>query len=291
VARSLPRAITGQLELQVVPDVKDLNGVNRAMAAFEKRFGGPARELDPHKHVGLIIIDGLSKLEERVMDRLGDLTNVRFVGGSAGDELQFKQTWVYAKGRAHPHAAVLALMKPERPFGIVKTQSFKQTGRHFAITKADEKERIVYELNNEPAAQVYAQAVGCSVEDAPKQFMRHPVGLVSGEDVYVRSPQQIQGGSIVFYCNVLQGMQVSLLEGTDIIADTRKALEAERAKLGGLSGVINFHCILRTLELRSKAQESNYGRLFSGVPTVGFSTYGEQLLGHVNQTSTMLVFG
>jgi len=28
----------------------------------------------------------------------------------------------------------------------------------------------------------------------------------------------------------------------------------------------------------------------SGIPAVGFSTYGEQYLGHVNQTSTILVF-
>jgi hypothetical protein len=53
---------------------------------------------------------------------------------------------------------------------------------------------------------------------------------------------------------------------------------------------LNFHCILRTLELKGKNQLDAYGRLFERVPTVGFSTYGEEYLAHIKQTSTMLLF-
>lgn len=33
-----------------------------------------------------------------------------------------------------------------------------------------------------------------------------------------------------------------------------------------------------------------YGKIFSDIPTVGVSTYGEEFIGHTNQTATMLVF-
>jgi len=42
-------------------------------------------------------------------------------------------------------------------------------------------------------------------------------------------------------------------------------------------------------ELQSTEQSCAYGELFTDVPTVGFSTYGEEYLGHINQTATMLL--
>jgi hypothetical protein len=282
VGMALGQDVIADSSVQVVSNVHEPEAVDRAMKGLEQHFGQGSREWDHKKYIGLILIDGLTKGEERVMERLGDLTNVHFVGGSAGDDLQFKETFVYAKGRPHKNAATLMLLKPSRPFGIVKTQSFRQTGKTFTITKADEKERIVYELDHKPAAEVYARAVDSSVAEANKLFMRHPIGLVAGQDIYVRSPMQIRDNAMVFYCNIIEGSQVSLLEGTDIVGDTRAAVEKKTRELGGqLSGIINFHCILRTLELQDRKKTDDYGRLFEKVPTIGFSTYGEQLILHI----------
>ena len=93
-----------------------------------------------------------------------------------------------------------------------------------------------------------------------------------------------------FYCNVKEGMRLSVLKSTDIVSDTRNAVETKRKEVGNIRGIINFHCILRTLELENNGQAAEYGEIFSDIPTIGFSTYGEQCIGHVNQTSTMLVF-
>ncbi|MGD9209353.1 MAG: hypothetical protein PVI90_01185, partial [Desulfobacteraceae bacterium] len=73
-------------------------------------------------------------------------------------------------------------------------------------------------------------------------------------------------------------------------SDTKKAIEKKMVEMGSISAIINFHCILRTLELEKKNTIDDYGRLFTKIPTIGFSTYGETFLGHINQTSTMLVF-
>jgi len=278
-------------KIEVIENLQDKDGVKRAFDSFAKYFEKPVAELDPHKYVGLILVDGLSGAEEKLIETIGDMTNVVFVGGSAGDDLKFTSTSLYAKGECYSNAAILAVLKPGTDFTFIKTQSFCNLGKTLNVTKADEKNRIVYEFNGKPAAVAYAETVGVSVEEASKFFMHNPVGLVIEGEPYVRSPQQIkENGSMAFYCGVGEGMELSLLESTDIISDTRDSINKAVAELGNASGIINFNCILRTLELKQKNLTGEYGELFSSIPTIGFSTYGEAYIGHINQTATMLVF-
>lgn len=279
------------VKIEVIENLQDDQAVKRAFNAFEKHFDTPVGEMNSHDYVGLILVDGLSGTEEKLMETIGDMTNVVFIGGSAGDDLKFTATNLYAKGECYSNAAVLALLKPGTEFGFIKTQSFNSLGKKLDVTKADKEKRVVFEFNGKPAAVAYAEAVGATVEEASKCFMHNPVGLVIEGEPYVRSPQQIkENGSMAFYCGVGEGMELSLLESTDIIKDTKQAIDKAAADLGGISGIINFNCILRTLELKQKNLTGEYGELFSPYPTIGFSTYGEAYIGHINQTATMLVF-
>ena len=95
---------------------------------------------------------------------------------------------------------------------------------------------------------------------------------------------------MLFYCNILEGMEVRLFKSKDIIEDTKKAIENKIKEFGKIDGIINFDCVERILEVEEKKLEKQYGEIFSSIPTIGFSTYGEQFIGHMNQTAAMLVF-
>ena len=224
------------------------------------------------------------------MDSIGDQTNCIIIGGSAGDDLKFSSTHVYANGAAYTNAAILTMIKCRTGFDIIKTQSFTVLDRKLTATKVDLAARKVIEFDNKPAAKAYADALGIPESKAADYFFSNPLGLIADGEVFVRSPQRVAEDGIVFYCNILEGMEVSLLQSQNIIIDTGKALENKIAEMGAISGIINFHCILRTLELEQKNQSEAYGQIFSDIPTIGFSTYGEEYLGHINQTSTMLAF-
>lgn len=278
-------------KIEIIEDLKDPDGVKKACDSFADHFGIPVAEMASREYVGILLVDGLSGAEEGLIEKIGDSTNVVFIGGSAGDDLKFSSTHLYANGKSYTNAALLALLKPGAEFTFVKTQSFCDLGKSLVVTKADEASRVVYEFNGKPAATVYAEAVNSAVEDASKHFMHNPVGLLIDGEPYVRSPQQIKdNGAMAFYCGVREGMELSLLESTDIIEDTRKAINQAREESGRIIGIINFNCILRKLELKQKNLTTEYGDLFSTASTVGFSTYGEQYIGHINQTATMLVF-
>jgi len=290
-AMGFSREAVGDVCVQVVEDISGNMDVERAFTAFEQHFGVSMHDMDPGRYVGIMLVDGLCGKEENLIDHIGDLTMVNFIGGSAGDDLRFRETHVYASGKSYTNSAVLALVRPLLPFLCLKTQSFSPMDKRLVVTSANEAGREVISFDGKPAAQAYAEALGVPLGDVSKHFMHNPLGLLVDGVPYVRSPQRVRNGSMIFYCGVKEGMELSILESTDIIADTRAALEEAQKQIGPLSGVINFNCILRTLELEQWGLTGKYGELFSDVPTAGLSTYGEQFIGHINQTATMLVFG
>jgi hypothetical protein len=282
--------IVGQSASAVVENLQDHIRVSDAFAKMEQRLRAPVSSLDMDKYVGIVLVDGLTGAEEALMEKIGDRTDLFFVGGSAGDDLKFQSTHVMVDGHAYTNAAVLLILEVKKGFDIIKTQSFLTTGKTLRATEVDESLRLVAEFDHKPALEAYAQALSVPPEEAAAQFMRHPLGLMVNEDPFVRSPQQVHDRGIVFYCHIKQGMELEVLQATDIVAHTRQAIETRKATGEPISGIIDFQCILRTLQLRAEKRSDEYGAIFAGIPTAGFSTYGEAYLGHINQTSTILVF-
>jgi len=166
--------------------------IQEGMQEMQQAFGLPIEEWSFDKHIGFILIDGLSKAEEKVMEILGDSTDVLFVGGSAGDDLKFEKTQVFVNGKAYDNAAVMAIVEPAVPYRILKTQSFDVLPEKLVATKVNEQERVVLEFNGKPALTAYAEALHAPVAATAEYFMQKPVGLISDGAPFVRSPQQIK---------------------------------------------------------------------------------------------------
>ena len=270
----------------------DPKAVQQALQQLSNSLQVDLDQVDPARYLGLVVTDGTSGHEEKVMDNLAaEAFNLTFVGGSAGDDLQFQQAFVMAEGQVYTDTAVLALLETHRPFTILKTQSFRPTGTVWQVTSADPDNRIVHEFDGRPAAEVYAETLGISKSEIGNRFMRNPIGLLVGDEPYVRSPQQPEGeNSIRFYCQVTEGSRVHLLETADMVADTKRDLERVGNELGSLSGLLVFNCILRYLDAKDRNIVDALGSCYGIAPAAGFNTYGEQYLGHINQTATIVCF-
>jgi hypothetical protein len=289
-AMFLDEETVSQVAFAVLEKLRQSVRVDEAFKKIEQQLHAPVASLSLEKYVGLVLVDGLSGAEETLMEKLGDRTDLLFVGGSAGDDLKFKSTHVMVDGRSYRNAALLLILGVKNGFDIIKTQSFRTTGKTLVATKVDEPSRLVIEFDHKPALEAYAQKLGVPSYEAPALFTKHPLGLMVDGDPFVRSPQRVQDRGIVFYCQIKEEMELELLDATDIVSHTKDAIEAAKAAGDPITGIIDFQCILRTLQLREEKRCDQYGAIFAGIPTTGFSTYGEAYLGHVNQTSTMLVF-
>jgi hypothetical protein len=290
VAMFLDDDVVEDAACAVVENLRQEPLLAEALQELTVHFRAPMSSLNVRKHVGVVLIDGLCGAEERLMEKIGSLTDLFFVGGSAGDDLKFHCAQVMANGKAYISAAVILVLRLKNGFDVLKTQSFQATNTTLVATEVDEAHRKVIQFNHKPALDAYAEALNVAPELVDSLFMRHPLGLIIQGEPYVRSPQRVEDRSMLFYCQIKEGMELRVLDATDIVTDTRAALEAKKRELGRIAGLIHFHCILRTLQLRDENKCDQYAAIFSGIPAVGFSTYGEEYLGHINQTSTMLLF-
>jgi hypothetical protein len=275
----------------LIEDVRSGESTKTALAQLAALAGVPSpSQLDAKQFLGLVLQDGMSGAEELVMATLSGASNVPFVGGSAGDDLAFKATQVFVGEKGGSGSGALALLSPKNKFRILKTQSFEVKDTVLEVSECDPETRTVVSFNGKPAAEAYAEAIGVPVEELAQAFGRNPLGLVvDGGEPFVRSPREIQGTNVAFYCQVLPGMKMHLLQATDIVEQTKSDLQEALASFGDCTAIINFHCILRTLELEDVGACASYGSIFEKVPTVGLSTYGESYVGHINQTSTMVL--
>ncbi|WP_319507757.1 FIST N-terminal domain-containing protein [uncultured Methanolobus sp.] len=290
VAMAFNSEVLNNVKIEVIQGISDGVDISSTFDSFESYYGEKMEEMDFRKYLGMVLVDGLTCAEESLMENIGNKTNVFFVGGSAGDDLKFEATHIFVNGKSYSNAAVLALMDVKSGFDIIKTQSFKVQNKVLVATKVNESAREIIEFNNEPAAIAYAKALDVPVDELSSHFMSNPLGLMIDNEPYVRSPQAVDGSRVKFYCSILEGMELSILESANIIEETANVLQQKVEEFGQISGLVNFNCILRTLDLESTGQSKEYAELFNDIPTAGFSTYGEQYLGHINQTATMIVF-
>ncbi len=239
---------------------------------------------------GFLLVDGLSMKEEQLISSLYmALGNVPIIGGSAGDSLKFKETFVYHDGELLQDAAVLTLFLTTLPFHIFKHQHFSPTATKLVVTAADPNKRLVREINGEPAAEAYAHLIGTTVDQLDAVvFSRYPLMLRIGDDYYVRSISNIEAdGCLKFYCAIDAGLVLTIGQGNSAIEALNRDLQKVKRDMGEPAVIIGCDCILRRLEMEEQGIDDSVGSLMAKNKVIGFSTYGEQFNSvHVNQTFT-----
>lgn len=251
--------------------------------------------LERDKVFGLLLVDGMSMLEEQVIASLfNQFDNIPIIGGSAGDDLRFEATRVYYDGRFHVNAAVFTLFETHLPFRSFRVQHFVPTEARLVITASDCATRTVFEINGMPAAEEYARTIGINLDDlTPQVFAAYPVMLRIGGEYFVRSIQKVNpDGSLTFYCAIDTGLVLTVTRGTELVENLRQNLQNLQEKIPDLKLVLGCDCILRRLELQQKGLVAEAEAVLREVNFLGFSTYGEQFDGiHVNQTLTGIAIG
>lgn len=274
-------------------DVVEAREVVRSLAAVADR---DSRHLgESINHVAIFLVDGLSHREElltmTIQDALGDIP---LTGGSSSDNLNFLDTAIFDSGRFHRHAAVVAILSSPRPMHVFKSQHYQATGAKMVVTGAIPQDRIVTEINAEPAAEEYLRLAGHAGEALGLEFFAaHPPMVRIGGSYHVRSIQSATAdGGLAFYCAIDEGIVLTIGEPVDRIEGMRTLFAELEERVGTVDRIIAFDCVLNRIDAEQRQIGREVSELYRANRVIGFNSYGEQFHAlHVNQTLSGLVIG
>ena len=247
-----------------------------------------------HAAFALTFIDGLSNCEELMVSAFQvGLREIPHVGGSAGDGLAFRETFLIHNGVAYRDAALLCLFHSRLPFKIFKTDHYEPTDVRLVVTECDQERRVVTQMNGLPAMEEYALVTGLDADAlSTMSFASHPLMVKVGGDYFCRSIRRVEPEGLSFFCAIDNGVVLTLARRLDMAESIGAALARLEGQLGGIDVVLGFDCILRRVEAENRQLGHSIAALYRRYNVVGFNTYGEQYRSmHINQTFTGIAFG
>jgi len=303
-----------------VKDIKHKTGLAAGAELGERLLYGSE---NMRRALTLILSDAFieesSNLISGLQSRLG--RSFPFVGGSTSDNLNFLNTHLYYNQEMFNDGCVGILWGGKFNFGLGIKHGWKPLGKPHTVTAV--QGTLVTKIDDKPAAQLYADYLGCSLSKLIKEYKQisllYPIGLnLPGEDEYLlRNILSVDTtGALHFQGNVPQGSLVRLMISTKetCLAATQQAIDEAKRSFGGLGAetkknpakqaVLVFSSISRYLLLKRDAHKELdmiKANFKDTTPIIGLYTYGElaplmaanyrgQVYFH-NQTISILTLG
>lgn len=229
---------------------------------------------------GCALLRGISSVMEE---------HIPITGGTAGDSGAFSKSWQFA-GREILSDAVVAIgFTGDFKVGNGVQSGWSPIGLPKKVTRSSGN--ILYELNNEPALNVFKRFLGKHADKLPAVGVEYPLGFYGRcgnsdkeEHFLLRATMGVnhKEGSISFAGEVPEGAMVHLTCG-DKASLLEAAEQAARDAIDELEGAkpqmaFIYSCMARKTLLGQRTKEEFervYGKLEGNIPILGFYSFGE----------------
>ena len=254
-----------------------------------------------------ILSDGLningSKLARGISSVfLGD---VIVTGGLAGDDEQFKETWVLVdKKPCSKYITAIGFYSNHLYVGYSSKGGWDTLGVKRKVTSSFEN--ILYELDFQPALELYKKYLGERAKGLPSTGLLFPLGVYIGSEIKVRTILAIdeEKQSITFAGDIPEGSVVTLMKSNfqKLIEGASNSIQSIKFKDEKINQFccIAISCVGRKLVLGQRVEEE-IEAVFDMLPKnsmqIGYYSYGEisplksGKCGLYNQTMTITLIG
>ena len=280
----------------------------RVTMTVDERVKQMEQEISKHKipfrmnvnHTfGILYIDGLSNCESFVMQAFyqNGMYPIPFIGGSSAGKLDFKNTYIYNDSQVLENVAVAVIVHTSKDYryGILKTQAVERTNTRFEVVNANSALRYISTVagsDGQPVSFIEAlkHELGCStVEQLNAKMQEYTFATdIKGEN-FIRSISGIDEANdrINFFCDIETGEYLYLMKRIPLEPALQKAVRDFNKDKPAPFGAILNDCILRRL---GYPEEIKHVDIFSDLPVAGFSSFGEIIGLHMNETLTAIFF-
>jgi hypothetical protein len=261
-----------------------------------------------------VFSDGLTGNGCAILRGIADVlgANVPVSGGAAGDNGGFIKTLQFGRDRIYSDAVCAIGFYGDFKLGTGVKSGWAPIGLAKQVTRA--RGKTVYELNGEPALNVYERFLGQHAGKLPAIGVEYPLGFTSfmnGSDergqYVLRATMSVdrKERSITFAGEIPEGAMVNLTCGdtASILKAAEAAAKEARRAIGDTAPKVVFcySCMARKIVLGRRTEEeieqvrAQFGHQ---IPIIGFYSYGEFCpVGPVapshlhNETITLSVLG
>ena len=257
----------------------------QAASTAVREFRGLARK-------GLLLfgdglVTGFADVVRGLQEVLG--TSFLIVGGMAGDDSRFVQTYQYAQEAVVSKAVVGVLLGGPLAIGVGIEHGFAPISKPRRITRS--RANVLVELDHQPAASVYEEYFGAPLvqrmreEGMTRQHIAYPLGIQceSSDQWVLRNVVSFQSdGSLSCSGEILEGSWLQLMIGSRQLALDAASRAAQSAirSLNRIACVLVFDSVVRRKLLGSQQAATEIARIREAIgpsiPLAGCYTYGEQ---------------
>ncbi len=201
--------------------------------------------------------------------------NIVITGGMAGDNSQFKNTYVLNEHGVFDSSAVCAILC-SKSLHVTTQFSFdwEKIGKPLHITKS--KKNRVYTIDDLPAAEIYGKYLGKEVQEAlPEMGIEFPL-IIQKDGISIARAvlKKHKDNSLSFAGNIEEGEIVQFGYGNVNNILTHSTTLANEVRKNPIESIFIYSCMARKRLLGSSISQE-ISPLNSLAPTSGFFTYGE----------------
>ncbi len=249
--------------------------------------------------IAITYVEGLASCESFLMQALyrSHRYPCPIVGGSAGGKLDFLNTYIYDGKQVLQHHAVICLLKLNHGYryGMFKTQGFAKIQGSYAVTASNAALRYVEKVLDEAGNSVnfvdlLMQDFACkTVDELTQTLLSYSFSVEINGESFVRAVAKIDPDTkrVYFFCDIAVGEMIHVVKRESFIKTITKDWQVFAAnKPSPIGGILN-DCVTRRLV---NSAEIDQLTIFKNIPVAGFSSFGELLGVHINETLTAVLF-